>query len=92
MIFFKSSKLYSRISADNPFQINRTPSEPLPKEIIGDFCYKKVMLIGTIDCEIEGKIARRYMMDLMHRKFNRSNSITVNDLKKLRLNQVSIKS
>jgi hypothetical protein len=48
------------------------------------------MLIGTIDCDIEGKIARRYMMDLMHRKFNRSNSITVNDLKKLKLHQVSI--
>lgn len=77
------------ILADNLVKIKRSPSEPLPKELIGkDFSFKTVMLIGTIDCDIEGKISRRYMMDLMHRKINRSNVLTVNDLEKFNMYQV----
>lgn len=79
------------ILADNPVKIKRSPSEPLPKELIGkDFSFKTVMLIGTIDCDIEGKISRRYMMDLRKRKINRLNALTVNDLVNFNMSQVHI--
>ena len=78
------------ILADNPVKIKRSPNEPLPKELIGkDFSFKTVMLIGTIDCDIEGKISRRYMMDLRERKINRLNALTVNDLVNFNISQRS---
>lgn len=62
---------------------------PLPKEVIGrDFSFRTVMLIGAIDCDIEGKVARRYAMDLTWRKFNRSNVMDSDDLVRLNLCQV----
>lgn len=77
------------IPADNLVKIKHSSSEALPKKLIGmNFSFKTVMLIGTIDCDIEGKISRRYMMDLMHRKINRSNVLTNNDLEKFNMCQV----
>jgi len=46
------------------------------------------MFIATIDCDIEGKIARRYVHDVIDRKIDRSNAIKIEDLVKLNVCQV----
>lgn len=63
---------------------NRCPAE-LKDE---NFSFEKVMLIATIDCDIEGKISRRFVNDIIDRKINRSNAIKLEDFVKLNVCQV----
>jgi len=49
---------------------------------------KPVWFIGTVDCDMEGKIARRFIQDIIDRRVDRSNVIKINDLEKLELCQV----
>lgn len=46
------------------------------------------MFIATIDCDIEGKIARRFVHDVIDRKIDKSNAIKIEDLVKLNVCQV----
>ncbi|XP_070491593.1 ATP-dependent Clp protease ATP-binding subunit ClpX 1-like [Chironomus tepperi] len=62
---------------------NRCPTEHIDK----NFSFENVMFIATIDCDIEGKIARRFVHDVIDRKIDRSNAIKIEDLVKLNVCQ-----
>lgn len=54
------------------------------KELEGKFIHtKNIWFIGSIDCDIEGKLARRFIQDTIGLTVNRKNVIGSEDLHNL---------
>ncbi|KAG5679702.1 hypothetical protein PVAND_009252 [Polypedilum vanderplanki] len=51
------------------------------------FEFQNIMFIATIDCDIEGKISRRYINDIIDTRYCRENVVTSADLVKMNVCQ-----